>query len=177
MVGHTFFNNKKFTIHHANSKPISDYRFRYTTFTNKLHDHTPFKNPITYSGLFTFHFITFNPDHKTYKLIHSSGAHFHVPVCLSFYFVKRVKPKSTAINLVNAQQNSLTIRDLYPFIPYSLLTIYKNHLISFKMCYDHTSIFNQLTISFNICFQVTPYCQYVPDLDNLTRFVSLFSYD
>ena len=58
---------------------------------------------------------------------------------------------------MNAQHNSVAFRNLGPFLPNSLSSIFKiTCLISFKTCFDQYSSFDFPTLSFNIFFQVTP---------------------
>ena len=96
----------------AQIKKISDYGFRYNIFSDKTHDHTPFKNSIADSWFLTSHSLTFNPACATRKLLPSAGTRSNTP---SFYFVKRVKPKSTVIHsrLQNMNHSCLAIYTLF----------------------------------------------------------------
>ena len=82
-----------------NQKSIPDSGFRYTNFTDKPHTRTLFQNSIPDSWFLISCYLTFNPARTTHTRLNTSGIRFKIPVCISIYLVKRVKPKYTPIHL------------------------------------------------------------------------------
>ena len=75
-------------------KPIFYSGFYYNIFADKMHNHTPIKNSITNLRFLNNNSLSLNPMCATYAPLTSYGTQYRVPV---YYFVKRVKPKSTMI--------------------------------------------------------------------------------
>ena len=73
---------------------ISDSGLHYNIFSDKMHNHTPFKNSITHYWFLTLHSLTFYLTHATHKPLPSYGTRYHIP---SFYLMKSFKPKFTVM--------------------------------------------------------------------------------
>ena len=83
----------------ARTKKYLSFRIPLHYFSDKPSACTLFKNSIIYFQFLTSRYLTFNPASKKRTLLSSAGIRFNIPVFIYISLVKRVKPKSVAINL------------------------------------------------------------------------------